>query len=261
MLTRVFRTSGPARCAPAVGTSGTARWAVGFDPIGEAGKRQQRAPQGFNPDLEKIKANMQKKNPERIEALQRLLEEVKELVDQIKEMSKDPETKVEFQEIWRDLMQQAMKPVGKLKDNPELAEIRADLMKKGLDGLPKAAEKYQDSEQFYAVTRRMIQSMQRKTIKKGTESMIKEMFDKFDLDADGVLNLDEYNALQLVTEGAKATYTAAQLEELVLSLNPKCKDPARGLPFEEFRFIYAEAYPEALQKDHAKVFSARELLL
>lgn len=255
MLTRVFRTSGTARWAAAVGTSGTARWAAGFDPIGDAGKRQQKGKRSFNPDLAAVQTELRKKNPKKLEALQRMLEEVKELVDQIKEMSKDPETKLEFQNIWKDLMERALKPLAKLKDNPNFAEMKADLMKHGYEGLPKAAEKYQNSEQFYAATRAMLEAMRRrKTIKKGTEGMIKEMFDKFDVDADGVLNLDEYNALQLVTEGDEATCNAAQLEELVRSLNPKCEEPAQGLPFEEFRFIYAEAYPEALEKDHAKVF-------
>merc|ERR1719410_99876 len=141
-------------------------------------------------------------------------------------------------------MERALKPLKKLKDDPELANIRSDLMKHGYEGLPEVAERNQHSEKFYAVTRSILNALRRnKTIKKGTEGMIKEMFDKFDVDADGLLNLDEYNALQLVTEGHEAI-TAAQLEELVRSLNPGCEDPARGLPFEEFRFIYAEAYPE-----------------
>jgi len=255
MLTRVFRTSGIAKCSAAVRTSGTARWATGFDPIGDAGKRQHRAKQSFDPKLEAVKRDMEKENPERLEALNiTRLKEVIELVDQIKEMSEDPETKVEFQEIWTDLMERAFGTLKKLKDDPELADIKSDLMKNGYDGLPEVAERNQNSEKFHAVTRSMLNVMRKKTIKKGTEGMIKEMFDKFDVDADGLLNLDEYNALQLVTEGHEATYSAAQLEELVRSLNPGCEDPARGLPFEEFRFIYAEAYPEALEKDHAKIF-------
>jgi len=237
-----------------VGNSGIARWAGGFDPIGEAGKKKPKTAQDFTTDLGTADPDMQTKNPEKLEALQRMLTDVKELVHQIQEMSKDPVKKEEFREIWKDLLEKTMKPLGDYKRDPEFDEMKAFLDKNGFSGLPEAAEKYQNNEGFYEVTRSMINAIRRKTIKKGTEGMIKEMFDKFDVDADGLLNLDEYNALQLVTEGDEATFNAAQLEELVLSLDPACKEPAKGLPFEEFRFIYVEAYPEALETDYAKVF-------
>lgn len=91
------------------------------------------------------------------------------------------------------------------------------------------------------------------------ERMMKEIFDKFDLDKDQVLNLEEFNALQLTTEGDEAVYTLDQLKDLLNAVNPKIEAPEKGMPFADYRSLYVDrrlrqTYGTDIVRDHLKVF-------
>lgn len=91
------------------------------------------------------------------------------------------------------------------------------------------------------------------------ERMMKEIFDKFDLDKDGILNIDEFNALQLTTEGNDAVYTTDQLKDLLKSVNSAIKEPENGMPYADYRSLYVDrrlrqAYGTDVVRDHLKVF-------
>ena len=72
------------------------------------------------------------------------------------------------------------------------------------------------------------------------EEMMREIFEKYDKDGDGILNLKEFNNLQLATEGAGAVYNQDQLEQLLDAVNSDIEDPSQGMPFADYRRIYAE---------------------
>jgi len=93
------------------------------------------------------------------------------------------------------------------------------------------------------------------------EQMVVEIFEKFDLDRDGVLNLKEFNELQMTTEGSEALYNADQLKSLLLAVNPDMEKPELGMPFADYRRLYLEgrmrrAYSTDLSKDYQKIFGA-----
>merc|ERR1719499_1086678 len=89
--------------------------------------------------------------------------------------------------------------------------------------------------------------------------MMYEIFQKFDLDKDGFLNIDEFNTLQVATEGEEATYNLEQLTALLLQVNPDLEDPKKGMPYEDYRRLYVErrlrdAYSTDVTRDHLKIF-------
>mmetsp|Transcript_107066 Transcript_107066/g.301285 ORF Transcript_107066/g.301285 Transcript_107066/m.301285 type:complete len:303 (-) Transcript_107066:230-1138(-) len=91
------------------------------------------------------------------------------------------------------------------------------------------------------------------------ERMMKEIFDKFDLDKDGTLSLDEFNALQRASEGDDAVYNLDQLVELLRNVNSDIEAPEKGMPFVEYRRLYVQkrlrqAYGTDVVKDHVKIF-------
>lgn len=91
------------------------------------------------------------------------------------------------------------------------------------------------------------------------EEMMMEIFEKYDEDRDGILNLDEFNVLQKATEGDDAVYNKDQLTDLLRSVNPGIKEPEKGMPFVDYRRLYAEgrlkkAYGTDVMRDHVKVF-------
>jgi len=91
------------------------------------------------------------------------------------------------------------------------------------------------------------------------EQMVVEIFEKFDVDKDGFLNNDEFNTLQLATEGEEAVYNQEQLEQLLKAVNPDIEEPSRGMPFAEYRRLYLErrlrqSYSTDIEKDHMKIF-------
>lgn len=93
------------------------------------------------------------------------------------------------------------------------------------------------------------------------EKMISEIFDKFDVDKDKVLNLEEFNKLQVATEGEEACYNLDQLKQLLVAVNPDIEQPERGMPFEDYRRLYVERrlrelYETDVARDHIKVFGA-----
>jgi len=93
------------------------------------------------------------------------------------------------------------------------------------------------------------------------EEMMREIFEKYDKDGDGILNLKEFNNLQLATEGAGAVYNQDQLEQLLDAVNSDIEDPSQGMPFADYRRIYAErrlrqAYNTDVNRDYVKVFGA-----
>jgi len=93
------------------------------------------------------------------------------------------------------------------------------------------------------------------------EQMVVEIFEKFDTDRDGVLNLKEFNELQMTTEGAEALYNADQLKSLLLAVNPDMGEPELGMPFADYRRLYLQgslrrAYSTDLRKDYTKIFGA-----
>jgi len=91
------------------------------------------------------------------------------------------------------------------------------------------------------------------------EEMMREIFEKFDKDGNGILNLAEFNMLQLATEGAGAVYNQDQLEQLLDAINSNIEDPSKGMPFADYRRIYVErrlrqAYNTDVSSDYAKIF-------
>eukprot|EP00435_Cladocopium_sp_Y103_P012159 s1574_g3.t1 len=70
--------------------------------------------------------------------------------------------------------------------------------------------------------------------------LLGQIFEKFDLDRDGVLNLKEFNELQMTTEGSEALYNADQLKSLLLAVNPDMEKPELGMPFADYRRLYLE---------------------
>jgi len=91
------------------------------------------------------------------------------------------------------------------------------------------------------------------------EEMMLEIFEKYDEDRDGILKLDEFNALQRATEGEDAVYNQDQLTDLLRSVNSGIKEPEKGMPFVDYRRLYAEsrlkkAYGTDVTRDHVKVF-------
>lgn len=91
------------------------------------------------------------------------------------------------------------------------------------------------------------------------EQMMIEIFAKFDADSDGILNIDEFNALQQATEGSDAVYNADQLKDLLLTVNGDLKSPELGMPFAEYRRLYVSrrlknTYNTDVNRDHVKIF-------
>lgn len=91
------------------------------------------------------------------------------------------------------------------------------------------------------------------------KAMMFEIFSTFDVDEDGILNLDEFNALQRKTEGDDAEYKQDQLEQLLLTVDPDLEHPEKGMPFATFRRLYVErrlrnAYNTDVSRDHVKIF-------
>ncbi|CAE8640431.1 unnamed protein product, partial [Polarella glacialis] len=72
------------------------------------------------------------------------------------------------------------------------------------------------------------------------EAMIVEIFQKFDLDKDGVLDLEEFNTLQVTTEGPEAVYDLDQLKQLLEAVDSDHPEPEKGMPFAVYRRLYAE---------------------
>ncbi|CAE7238809.1 unnamed protein product, partial [Symbiodinium necroappetens] len=70
------------------------------------------------------------------------------------------------------------------------------------------------------------------------------IFEKFDTDKDGILNLkawsQEFNELQVSTEGGEAMYNSDQLKQLLIAVNPDVKAPEKGMPFSDYRRLYLE---------------------
>jgi hypothetical protein len=91
------------------------------------------------------------------------------------------------------------------------------------------------------------------------EEMMLEIFEKYDEDRDGILKLDEFNTLQRATEGDDAVYNQDQLTDLLRSVNRDIQEPERGMPFVDYRRLYAEsrlkkAYGTDVTRDHVKIF-------
>lgn len=91
------------------------------------------------------------------------------------------------------------------------------------------------------------------------EQMMIEIFTKYDVDGDGILNIDEFNALQKATEGEDAVYSTDQLKDLLYSVNSGLQDADRGMPFKEYRRLYVSrnlksTYDTDVNRDHIKIF-------
>merc|ERR1719237_662230 len=89
--------------------------------------------------------------------------------------------------------------------------------------------------------------------------MMYEIFAQYDKDKDGFLNLEEFNTLQVATEGEEAVYDLEQLSALLLQVNPEIPEPKRGMPYEDYRRLYVErrlreAYSTDVTRDHLKIF-------
>lgn len=96
------------------------------------------------------------------------------------------------------------------------------------------------------------------------EQMVNEIFGKYDLDKDGVLNLEEFNTLQVTTEGQDATYDKEQLKQLLVAVNPDIQDPYKGMTFSDYRRLYLKgslrrAYNTDVSKDYNKIFGRSEV--
>eukprot|EP00930_Biecheleria_cincta_P006278 TRINITY_DN107266_c0_g1_i1.p1 TRINITY_DN107266_c0_g1~~TRINITY_DN107266_c0_g1_i1.p1 ORF type:complete len:301 (+),score=73.41 TRINITY_DN107266_c0_g1_i1:56-904(+) len=96
------------------------------------------------------------------------------------------------------------------------------------------------------------------------EQMVNEIFGKYDLDKDGVLNLEEFNTLQVTTEGQDATYDKEQLKQLLVAVNPDIQNPYGGMPFSDYRRLYLKgslrrAYNTDVNKDYKKIFGRSEV--
>eukprot|EP00971_Amphidinium_carterae_P234502 4653307-Amphidinium_carterae.1 len=91
------------------------------------------------------------------------------------------------------------------------------------------------------------------------EKMMKSIFGKFDTDADGILNLDEFNALQMASEGPECVYNKDQLTDLLLAVNGDIPSPEKGMPFAEYRKLYVSprlrrTYNTDVHRDYEKIF-------
>lgn len=96
------------------------------------------------------------------------------------------------------------------------------------------------------------------------EQMVNEIFGKYDLDKDGFLNLDEFNTLQVTTEGEDAVYDKEQLKQLMVAVNPDVEDPYQGMSFADYRRLYLKgslrrAYNTDVAKDYKKIFGRSEV--
>merc|ERR1719270_2885313 len=152
-------------------------------------------------------------------------------------MMQDPEKKDAFESF-----KQSMTSVAeKLQADPELEGVFKDIKENGMDAL----EKYQDNEsvmkKMAAAQAELKNDLSSLTPEKEVpENLINEIFSKFDVDKDGFLNLDEFNALQTATEGTEAAYDAAALEELLLAVDPDLEDREKGMPFKMYRRLYVD---------------------
>merc|ERR1719410_145420 len=185
-------------------------------------------------------------------------EKMKLLQESVKQMMQDPEKKGAF-----ETLQQSMTSVAeRLQAGPELESVFKDIKENGMDAL----EKYQDNEsvmkKMAAAQAELKNDLSSLTPEREVpENLINEIFSKFDVDKDGFLNLDEFNALQTATEGTEAAYDAAQLEELLKAVDPNLEDPERGMPFKMYRRLYvdrilSQTYNTDAVRDHAKIFGA-----
>jgi len=97
------------------------------------------------------------------------------------------------------------------------------------------------------------------TPSEGEEKMMKDIFEKFDKDKDGILNLDEFNALQIASEGPDCVYNRDQLVDLLLAVNGELETPEKGMPFAEYRRLYVSprlrrSYNTDVYRDYKKIF-------
>jgi Ca2+-binding EF-hand superfamily protein len=187
-------------------------------------------------------------------------EKMKKMQASVNQMMQDPEKKNAI-----DKWMQSMTAVAdSLKTDPELESVFKDLEKNGMGAL----DKYQDNESVMQKIRAVQTELKEDVIaltaeKELQEDLISEIFSKFDVDKDGFLNLDEFNALQTATEGTESTFDAAALEELLLAVDPDLEDREKGMPFKMYRRLYvdkmlSQTYNTDVVRDHGKIFGARE---
>jgi len=185
-------------------------------------------------------------------------EKMKQMTESVNEMMKDPEKK-EAIDTWL----QSMSAVAEsLKKDPELEKVFDDIKENGMGAL----EKYEDNESVMQKIKAAQAELKEDVIaltadKELREELINEIFAKFDVDKDGFLSLDEFNALQTATEGTESTFDAAQLEELLLAVDPDLKDKEKGMPFEMYHRLYTDGtlsqkYNTDVIRDHGKIFGS-----
>lgn len=198
------------------------------------------------PDVDSIQQMM--KDPEELKRLEKVAED----------MMKDPEKK-RAMEDWQAVMIPA---IMKMQEDPELKDV-FDAMKK--DGFS-AFKNFENDERVMkkiASVQAEIQDqvLQEQAARELEDELIQEIFARFDVDKDGILNLAEFNALQVATEGPDAMYEQAQLESLILAVNPAVTEPSRGMPFADYRSLYVDkrlqaAYNTDVVRDHGKLFGS-----
>lgn len=185
-------------------------------------------------------------------------EKMKQMQESVSKLMEDPEKKEAIQQYMKSMSSVAEQ----MKQDPELESVFKDLKENGMAAL----EKYQDNESIMqkisAAQAELKEDIAAFTAEKEVnEELINEIFAKFDVDKDGFLNLDEFNALQTATEGEEAKFDAAQLEELLLAVDPDLEDREKGMPFKLYRRIYVDRvlsqnYNTDVVRDHGKIFGS-----
>lgn len=163
-----------------------------------------------------------------------------------------------------DLQQLWLEEIAKLKDDPTMAPFVEDVIENGATAAVLGTY-FKDKDIGHKLEEAQTQvdkSMRRLEVEREAEhemfaEFVREIFDKFDRDEDGCLNLSEFNALQAETGGPQLD--PSQLESFVLEVNPNVKDCSRGLPLKSFSRLYldthfAEMYGTDVLSDHRKIF-------
>lgn len=202
-------------------------------------------------------------------------EKMKMFQSQAQEMLKDPEklemlkkaTEVMMQDpeqrSFMETMQSSMVgAIDELKKDPDMSDFFKAMDEEGPDAMKKFEKDEKVMEKINGVRAGLKEMMEKEQAAlEFDEDLVKEIFDKFDEDKDGILNLEEFNCLQKATGGPETVYDMEQLEALCRNLDPELEDTSKGMPFKLYRALYLDprlkkAYGTDVVGDHGKIFGS-----